>query len=78
MCLSCVRDKISPGAKVLDYGSGSGILSVAACLFGAERVVFSCAQSFASHCVSIAMGQLIAPICVWMYALIFATLSNLL
>jgi ribosomal protein L11 methylase PrmA len=44
MCLSCLRDKVSPGAKVLDYGSGSGILTVAACLFGADKVVSALAR----------------------------------
>jgi len=34
-CLRAVEDRVRPGAGVLDAGSGSGILAVAAALFGA-------------------------------------------
>lgn len=38
MCLAELERRIVPGARVLDVGSGSGILSVAAALLGAEHV----------------------------------------
>ncbi len=38
MCLIELERRIEPGARVLDVGSGSGILSVAAALLGAKRV----------------------------------------
>lgn len=39
LCLRWLRAAQLPGASVVDYGCGSGILSVAACLYGARRVV---------------------------------------
>jgi ribosomal protein L11 methyltransferase len=38
MCLEALEAHLRPGATVLDLGSGSGILSVAAALLGAARV----------------------------------------
>ena len=38
-CLEAMECVVKPGASVLDVGSGSGILSVAAKLLGASRVV---------------------------------------
>ncbi|MCP3920870.1 MAG: 50S ribosomal protein L11 methyltransferase [bacterium] len=38
-CLRIVQERVRPGARVLDAGSGSGILSVAAALFGASEVL---------------------------------------
>ena len=38
MCLIELERRIEPGARVLDVGSGSGILSVTAALLGAEHV----------------------------------------
>jgi ribosomal protein L11 methyltransferase len=35
MCLRAIQERVRPGAAVLDAGSGSGILAVAAVLFGA-------------------------------------------
>jgi ribosomal protein L11 methyltransferase len=39
LCLAWLCDKVVPGAKVLDYGCGSGILGLAAAKLGAGRVV---------------------------------------
>jgi ribosomal protein L11 methyltransferase len=39
MCLQAMEEIVRPGDSVLDVGSGSGILSVAAKLLGAGRVV---------------------------------------
>ncbi|UCG24162.1 MAG: 50S ribosomal protein L11 methyltransferase [Chloroflexota bacterium] len=39
MCLQKIEDLILPGKRVLDIGTGSGILSIAAAKLGAERVV---------------------------------------
>jgi ribosomal protein L11 methyltransferase len=39
MCLEAMENLVRPGDSVLDVGSGSGILSVAAKLLGAGRVV---------------------------------------
>ncbi len=38
MCLAELEQRLRPGARVLDVGSGSGILSTAAALLGAEHV----------------------------------------
>jgi len=37
--LRAVQDRLAPGERVLDCGTGSGILAVAAALFGAGQVV---------------------------------------
>ncbi len=39
LCLRAVRRLVSPGCAVLDVGCGSGVLAVAACVFGAHRAV---------------------------------------
>lgn len=39
LCLELIEEYLSPGCKVLDVGCGSGILSVAALLLGAESAV---------------------------------------
>jgi ribosomal protein L11 methyltransferase len=39
LCLRAIERYVQPGARVLDVGSGSGILSDAAKLMGAERVI---------------------------------------
>ena len=36
--MEALEDIVKPGAKVLDLGCGSGILSIASLLFGAEKV----------------------------------------
>ena len=38
-CLRVLQRRLQPGERVLDAGSGSGILSVAAALFGARRAL---------------------------------------
>lgn len=39
LCLEWLREALVPGATVLDYGCGSGILAIAAARLGAGRVV---------------------------------------
>lgn len=39
LCMELLEQVVKPGASVLDVGCGSGILSVAALLLGAERAV---------------------------------------
>jgi ribosomal protein L11 methyltransferase len=39
LCLQAIERYVQPGARVLDVGSGSGILSDAAKLMGADRVI---------------------------------------
>lgn len=39
LCMELLEQYVKPGASVLDVGCGSGILSVAALLLGAERAV---------------------------------------
>jgi ribosomal protein L11 methyltransferase len=39
MCLEALEDRVRPGDFVVDLGCGSGILSVAAALLGAEHVL---------------------------------------
>ena len=41
LCLAALEKRVRPGMRVLDLGCGSGILSVAALLLGAERA-FAC------------------------------------
>ena len=41
LCLAALEKRVRPGMQVLDLGCGSGILSVAALLLGAERA-FAC------------------------------------
>ena len=39
LCLQAIERRVKPGARVLDVGSGSGILSAAAMLMGAASVI---------------------------------------
>ncbi len=39
MCMALLEDYIQPGAAALDQGTGSGILSLAAALLGAVRII---------------------------------------
>src|SRR5205085_1741200 len=39
MCLALLEDYVRPGAAVLDQGTGSGILAIAAARLGARRVI---------------------------------------
>jgi ribosomal protein L11 methyltransferase len=39
MCLALLEDYVRPGAIVLDQGTGSGILAIAAARLGAQRVI---------------------------------------
>ncbi len=39
LCLQWLQDNLPPGARVLDYGCGSGILAIAAAKLGAAQVV---------------------------------------
>ena len=38
-CLAVLQERLRPGARLVDAGSGSGILAVAAALFGAREAV---------------------------------------
>jgi ribosomal protein L11 methyltransferase len=39
MCLLALQERLTPGQRVLDLGSGSGILAIAAALLGASEIV---------------------------------------
>jgi len=39
LCLAWMEQHLTPGCSVLDYGCGSGVLSICAALLGAARVV---------------------------------------
>jgi ribosomal protein L11 methyltransferase len=39
LCLEFLREKLSPGMKFLDYGTGSGILSIYAAKLGATKCI---------------------------------------
>ena len=39
MCLLALQERLTAGARVLDLGTGSGILAIAAALLGAAEVV---------------------------------------
>ncbi len=39
MCMAALEDHLRPGAEVIDFGCGSGILSVTACKLGAASVL---------------------------------------
>lgn len=39
MCLLAIEERVRPGARVLDLGTGSGILAIAAAKLGAARVL---------------------------------------
>lgn len=39
MCLRVLQERLKPGERILDAGSGSGILAVAATLFGAREAI---------------------------------------
>ena len=39
LCLEAVEDLVQPGMRVLDVGTGSGVLSISAMRFGADSVV---------------------------------------
>jgi ribosomal protein L11 methyltransferase len=38
LCLEWLEERVVPGSTLIDYGSGSGILGIAAALLGASRV----------------------------------------
>ena len=50
MCLEALERAVTPGARVLDVGCGSGILSIAAAKLGAREVV---ALDIDSDCVRV-------------------------
>lgn len=39
LCVGLIEDLASPGGRVLDVGTGSGVLAIAACVLGAESVM---------------------------------------
>lgn len=39
MCLRCLENLVAPGMRVMDVGTGSGILSAAAAKLGAEQIL---------------------------------------
>lgn len=39
LCLRWLKERVSGGEQVMDYGCGSGVLAVAALLLGADRAV---------------------------------------
>ena len=42
LCLDFIIDHVKPGDKVLDYGTGSGILSIMAAKLGASKCIGKC------------------------------------
>jgi len=70
LALALLSDAVSPGARVLDVGTGTGILAIAACLLGARSAVGvdtdvnavenareNGAENEASDCVTIRHGS---------------------
>jgi ribosomal protein L11 methyltransferase len=57
LCLEALEKAVRPGDSVLDVGSGSGILSVAAKLLGAGRVVACDIESDSAHPVPFFQGS---------------------
>jgi ribosomal protein L11 methyltransferase len=52
LCLQAIERYVTPGARVLDVGTGSGILSAAATLVGAGRVIGCDIDAEAVHIAS--------------------------
>ncbi len=57
LCLEAMESAIRPGDSVLDVGSGSGILSIAAKLLGAARVIACDIDAEAAHPVPFFVGS---------------------
>jgi ribosomal protein L11 methyltransferase len=57
LCLKAMEDLVKPGDSVLDVGTGSGILSIAAKLLGAGRVVACDIDSDAAKAVPFFLGS---------------------
>lgn len=57
LCLEALERHVRPGDAVLDVGSGSGILSIAARLLGASRVVACDIDPEAAHPVPFFLGS---------------------
>ena len=56
-CLEAMERLVKPGCSVLDVGSGSGILSQAALLLGAKRVVACDIEEDSAHLVPFFLGS---------------------
>jgi ribosomal protein L11 methyltransferase len=52
LCLEAMEREVKPGDSVLDVGTGSGILSLAAKLLGAGRVIACDIDSAVTECVA--------------------------
>jgi ribosomal protein L11 methyltransferase len=67
MCLALLEDYVGPGATVLDQGTGSGILAIAAARLGARRVtaVDSSEVAVAAARENVARNGLSSVIQVW-------------